>query len=98
MAKPFAKAFYGSKAWLQCRESYISKVFGLCERCKKPGYILHHTVELTPENITDPYIALNHDLLMLVCHDCHEKEHNPNDNGVTRDDVMFDSSGNLISR
>ena len=97
MAKPFAKKLYGSKAWLQCRASYISKVFGLCERCKKPGYILHHTVELTPENINDPHIALNHKLLRFVCKPCHEVEHG-NVNDVTREDLVFDAAGDLVKR
>ena len=46
MAQDYAKKFYRSKAWQQCRESYISKVHGLCERCQSkgkitPGYIVH---------------------------------------------------------
>ena len=95
MAKSFAKAFYGSKAWLQCRASYISKVFGLCERCKKPGYILHHKISLTPENINDPYITLNHDLLEYLCLECHNAV---DADGVTRNDLVFNSAGDLVKR
>ena len=74
------KAFYKSKAWQKCREEYISKVGGLCERCLrrgiiKPGYIVHHKEYITPENLTDPEIALCFDNLEYVCLTCHNKEH-----------------------
>lgn len=53
---------------------------GLCERCLKrglyvPGEIVHHIVELTPENINDPDVALNWNNLELVCRDCHGDAH-----------------------
>lgn len=97
MARDFAKAFYASKVWLECRAAYIKSVFGLCERCKrKPGKILHHKKPLTPDNINDPEITLGWWNLKLVCKDCHELEHS--NGGVTRDDVMFDECGNLVKR
>lgn len=76
MAKPWARAFYQSKEWRECRATYISNVAGLCERCQERGIIragleLHHIEELTPENINDPSITLNHDNLVYLCHDCH---------------------------
>ncbi len=102
MAKEYAKKFYKSKAWKQCRESYISKIHGLCERCQlkgkiTPGYIVHHKEYITPKNINNPMIALNHDNLEYVCLDCHNKEH-IGYSEITRDDVEFDSEGNLIKR
>lgn len=74
------KAFYNSAAWEQCRMSYISKVGGLCERCKaqgiiKPGYIVHHKIYITPDNIQNPDVLLNHDNLEYLCQDCHNAEH-----------------------
>lgn len=80
MAKDFAKAFYHSAAWIACRDSYIAKRRGLCERCLargliRAGKIVHHKVYLTPENITIPGIALNHANLELLCQDCHNAEH-----------------------
>lgn len=101
MAREFAKPFYRSKAWQRCRESYIAKVHGLCERCEAqgrivPGKILHHKIYLTPENIHDPNISLNHDNLEFLCHDCHNREHLGG--GVTAEDVMFDEYGNLVPR
>lgn len=94
--KPWAKPFYNSTAWKKCRAAYIVKVHGLCERCSKPGYIVHHTVYLTPQNINDPSISLNHALLEYVCQDCHNKEHHGEAEGVTAEGVEFDAEGNLI--
>lgn len=79
IAKEFAKSFYNSKAWKKCRQSYIAKRIevdgGLCEECgKESGYIVHHTIILTPENINNPDIALNHDYLKFDCKACHDRE------------------------
>ena len=101
MARDFAKRFYNSKAWQRCREGYIQSVQGLCERCLKdgkyiPGYIVHHKVLLTPENISNPDVTLRWDNLEYVCQDCHNKEHHGTDDGVTADGLMFDEYGNII--
>ena len=96
MAKLFAKRFYNSKAWLQCRKSYIAKVFGLCEHCEAPGYILDHIVELTPENINDPSVSLNHSNLQYLCTACHNRKTFGNRESATRDDVMFNEYGELV--
>ena len=79
MAKEFAKKFYNSKEWIKCRESYIKKVHGLCEHCLKknkytPGYIVDHIEELTPNNINNPEITLNHDNLQYLCLECHNRK------------------------
>ena len=79
MAKEFAKAFYNSSAWKKCRAAYIAYRQridgGMCESCHEvPGYIVHHKVELTPENINDPNIALSFGNLKYDCHVCHQKE------------------------
>jgi thymidine kinase len=94
MARDFAKAFYRSSAWLACRTAYIASVFNLCERCRKPGKILHHKKPLTPNNINDPEIALGFNNLRFLCHACHEAEHS--DTYVTRKDVRFDDKGSLV--
>lgn len=73
MAQEWAKAFYNSKEWKKCRASYIKSVYGLCKMCGCPGYIVHHIIPLTPDNIDNPEITLNHKLLKYVCKDCHEK-------------------------
>ena len=101
MAKEFAKHLYASKAWRECRTSYISSVYGLCESCKKkgiikPGKILHHTCYLTPSNIDDPNVSLNHALLRYDCQECHTREHLGNNLEVVRDGLCFDMDGQLI--
>ena len=80
MAKDYAKAFYKTKAWKNCRAGYISSVGGLCERCYRnglivPGDIVHHKIHLTPENIKDPTVALNWKNLECLCRLCHNDEH-----------------------
>ncbi len=77
MAREFAKAFYKSKAWKSCRDSYIAQRRlidgGLCEECHdEQGYIVHHKIHLTPQNISDPNITLNHSNLKYVCKNCHD--------------------------
>lgn len=74
----FAKQFYKSKEWQTCRRSYIAKRMqidgGLCEECgDEQGYIVHHRIGLTPENIQNPGVTLNHSLLAYVCKDCHDQ-------------------------
>lgn len=76
----FAHDFYRSIAWQNCRSAYALSKAGLCERCLlaglySPGRQVHHKVRLTPENITDPAVALNWDNLELLCWECHKQEH-----------------------
>lgn len=93
--KPFAKKFYKSLAWKKCRATYIPKVFGLCEHCDEPGYIVDHIVEITPENINDPNITLNHENLQYLCLPCHNKK-TFGKAAVNQEGLMFDEEGNLI--
>jgi cytochrome c553 len=79
MAREFAKTFYNSKAWRECRASFISKRTaldgGMCMTCHKElGYIVHHKTWLTPENIDNSMVALNHDELKYDCLLCHNQE------------------------
>ncbi|MGO5053575.1 hypothetical protein ACTQ6A_13905 [Lachnospiraceae bacterium LCP25S3_G4] len=103
MAREFAKKFYKSKTWRACRESYISKRIqidgGLCEKCKdNVGYILHHKITLTPSNISDPDIALNHCNLMYVCKECHDEFEGHGLNKKEKCICMFDENGQPIPR
>ena len=82
MAREFAKGFYSSKAWQDCRNEYAKSVHYLCENCLrkgiyKPGVIVHHIEELTPANIDKPEITMGFNNLRLVCRDCHAEEHKP---------------------
>lgn len=78
--KDYAKTFYKSKQWQQCRLAYLKSVGGLCERCLAkglivPGKIVHHKIHLSPENIKNPHISLDWNNLELVCHQCHNEIH-----------------------
>ena len=92
-----AKKFYKSARWRKCRESYIQSVFGMCEHCDKPGYIVDHIIEININNINDPNITLNHENLQYLCTPCHNRK-TFGKAEVTRDDVMFDDQGNLIAK
>lgn len=102
MSKEFAKSFYRSKAWLDCRAAYIASVHGLCERCLHagyivPGYIVHHRILLTPSNIQDAEVSLNSEHLEYLCHACHNYEHDVgHKQKPAREGLMFDINGNLI--
>ena len=93
MAKEFAKAFYKSAAWQDCRAAYIKSVFGLCERCQRPGWIVHHKEKLTPGNINDPNVTLSFENLEYLCQDCHNYVHGLSS---TADGLMFDERGDLV--
>lgn len=108
MAKPFAVKFYHSKSWKHTRDKYMNSIVdtdrgpcppGMCERCFskgifKPAEIVHHVTELTPDNITDPRVALAFSNLMRVCRDCHAEIHSPTDSYKPR--VAFDEHGRVI--
>ncbi|MFB9330110.1 HNH endonuclease [Paenibacillus aurantiacus] len=94
--KPWARSFYNSTAWKKCRASYITLVHGICERCPRPGHIVHHKKYLTPENINNPAVSLNHALLEYLCQDCHNKEHHGCSEPVIREGLAFDKYGNLV--
>ena len=101
MAKEFAKKFYSSKAWKQCRDGYISDRIlidgGLCEECHdRLGYIVHHTVTLTPENINNPDITLNHNKLQYVCKDCHDRFEEHWTSKKSECICLFDECGQVI--
>lgn len=99
MARDFAGNFYQSKTWIKCRKSYVSKRVsidgGLCERCQSTiGVITHHIKHITPLNINDPEITLNHDNLEYLCMECHAQEHNAN--SPTVKGLRFNSKGELV--
>lgn len=102
MAKEFAKAFYKSREWRKCRESYIAERRsidgGMCEIChERLGYYVHHKVLLTPDNITDPMVALNHQLLEYACKPCHDREEGHFLNRRKEEKrFRFDESGNPV--
>lgn len=94
--KAWAEKFYKSKRWLKCRKAYIDSVYGICERCGKPGKIVHHKVYLNQKNINDPAVALNFANLEYLCQDCHNVEHSEKKESLVRVGLRFDEKGNLI--
>lgn len=101
MAKEWAKPFYNSKEWIECRASYIRKMpiakRGLCERCYLEGKHvkgdeLHHKIHLNQKNIHDRRITLNHSNLILLCKECHREIHGDR----TPTQYVYDDNGELI--
>lgn len=101
--KEYAKSFYKSKQWAECRASYMKSVGGLCERCFRnglftPGKIVHHKIHLTPENIGNPHITLDWNNLELVCHNCHNEIHEHDFNRPSRNRrYVIDDDGKVIT-
>lgn len=93
--KEYAKQFYKSKAWQRTRYAYIVSRQGLCERCGAGGKIVHHKQYITPSNIEDAQITLNHENLELLCADCHNQEHFKKYEAI-HTGMAFDSNGQII--
>ena len=101
MARAFAKPFYNSKEWKICRQRYIELMprykRGLCEECynkgiHKLGEELHHKIELSPKNINNRNITLNHDNLIFLCFECHKKRHM----SERERSYVIDKEGNIL--
>lgn len=72
--------FYTSKQWRDLSYKLKMDRHGKCERCHKSildfKYLIgHHKIELTEDNIHDVSITLNPELIEIICHTCHNKEH-----------------------
>lgn len=98
MAREFAKQFYSSKAWQDCRNEYAKSAHYLCEQCLKkgiytPGVIVHHVEELTPETINNPEKTLSFGNLELLCRACHGEEHSNRAKGRR---YVFDDDGKIF--
>lgn len=89
--REFSRSFYHSTAWLNARETAMSRDGRLCVDCLKKGLYnpaveVHHIQELTPENINDASIALGLDNLVSLCRDCHKARHKPQEERYTVDE------------
>ncbi|MEL3973057.1 HNH endonuclease signature motif containing protein [Rossellomorea oryzaecorticis] len=96
-----AEKFYNSKAWRKTRNIVFQRDTGLCQDCLKrdkivSGDVVHHKVELL-DGEKGWALRLDHSNLITLCHDCHNSIHK-NKFVPVREDVMFDSEGNLIRR
>ena len=95
--KDFARHFYTSQAWNDCRSSYRKSVGGLCEICFErglitPGEIVHHKIPLTPDNINNTDITFSWRNLQLLCRECHAEVH-----GQRKRRYKVDAIGRLIT-
>ena len=98
MAREFARQFYSSAAWQDCRNEYMKRAHYLCEDCLKRGIYkpakeVHHIEELTPENIHRPAIALNFDNLVALCKECHKARHSEREKNIR---YVFGPGGEII--
>lgn len=70
---------------------------GLCETChEKPGYIVHHRIPLTPENVSNPEVSLNHHNLKYDCKECHDEEEAHAFVKRTKPLCIFDQNGQPV--
>jgi len=84
--------FYRSAAWQQARLLKITSANGRCEKCGGVGEEVHHIVHVTPSNVGDLNVTLNHNNLILLCKECHNKEHL---RFGGRKEYSFDENGDL---
>lgn len=87
------KQFYDSKKWKRARDAKIKLARGVCEICGNAGTEVHHKIELTDENLTNPEIALDLKNLQLLCTSCHNMQRP--ENTKPRQDFYFDEKGNM---
>jgi hypothetical protein len=74
------KRFYASQDWQKFRAYIIAERGPVCQKCGKIisnpiNCHIHHIKELTPENASNVTISLNPENVLVVCRDCHDKEH-----------------------
>lgn len=81
MAKtPELQRFYASTKWQTLRHRLIVESGGVCASCGQiitdtSDLIVHHKIELTPDNYRDPSISLSPSNLEVLCWACHSKHH-----------------------
>lgn len=96
--KEYAKEFYTSPEWRHCRDAYMNSVGMMCEMCKESGQyekadIVHHKIHITPDNINDVEITLNHLNLQALCRHHHMLVHS-----TKQRRYIVDSNGNVIDK
>ena len=102
MARDFAEAFYKRSPWLRCKNAYIKNRImidgGICEECgSRSGYIVHHKILLTADNINNPQVSLNHENLEYVCKRCHDLFDGHGVGKAHKPLCVFDEEGQPIS-
>lgn len=94
MARDFSRQFYRSKAWRQTREQALRRDLFTCRDCGGRATEVHHIIELSPDNISDPSIALGLDNLMCLCGPCHAAR--TAGAGDVGDGYEFDEAGQVV--
>lgn len=89
---PAINRFYRSAAWQEARLIKITNANGRCEKCGAVGEEVHHIIHINSKNVYDVKITLNQDNLILLCKDCHNKEHGR----FKKSKQRFDGDGNLV--
>ena len=85
--------FYRSKAWRAVRARAIARDRYICAGC---GQVItdvpqvHHTVELTAVNVSDPAVSLNLALLETLCVPCHNAKHGRFGHGADKETIVGD--------
>lgn len=97
--KDYAREFYTSPQWRHCRDAYMNSVGMMCELCKESGAyekaeIVHHKIHITPNNINDPQITLNHLNLQALCRHHHMLVHGARENRR----YVVDENGHVIDK
>ena len=75
-----SKQFYATKAWRKL--SYVMRMSSgsVCDMCNNTFELsqlrAHHKAELNEFNINDVSISLNPDNIQVLCHSCHDRQHN----------------------
>ena len=89
--------FYHSKEWAKVKKIKRLMEHGICQRCGKAGWEVHHIIPLTDENVDDPRISLNLENLELLCTACHNaaRDEELKKQGRRRD-YYFTPEGDLI--
>ena len=81
------------REWQQARLIKITSANGICEKCGAIGEDVHHLIHINSTNIEDINVTLHQDNLLLLCKDCHNKEHGR----FKTVRQKFDAEGNLIN-
>ena len=73
MAKPFARKFYNSSAWIKTSKAYKNSKFGICEKCGAIGEEVHHIIPI--QTVEGWNNRLDYNNTMSVCLECHNYYH-----------------------
>lgn len=90
------RKFYHTAEWKRVRRYKRNLARGICEECGKAGWEVHHKIPLTLKNFDDVQIRIGLENLQLLCTSCHNAKRS--EEKQIRNDVMFDSEGNLVPR